>query len=294
MKNEAEAVEPEIIEGEERSVTLRRPNIPTTINELAALDQNRGKAIIEHRAEILQTLRSFSIQLTTPRDWTLYKTPDGVITGFLDDAGCDRIKKLWGIQISNIGQMTRIPAEGLAADGAFAYQITGDGQCAMTGESVFEMEGVRYSNERYAMEKDEGIQREVAVRKAARANLDGGIVRELAGLKSVPIEELENAWKGTWKKTEACNKGRGFGSRTERLGSGSESSHGIDPADIPECDVCRIQLVWREGKGGKEGFFGCRNWEKHKETKVIIPLGKAKELAEKKRSTAVREAGQEG
>jgi hypothetical protein len=291
MEEQTETVEPDLVE-EAREIALRRPSIPASINELAALEQNRGKAIIEQRTEILEALRSASIKLTVPRDWTLYKTLDGVVTGFLDDAGCDRIKKLWAIQISNLGPMERIPGDGVAADGAYAYQITADGHSNMTGESVYGMEGVRYSNEKYAEEKPDGIQREVAVRKAARANLDGGIVRELAGMKSVPLEELEAAWNGTWKKTEHCNRGRGFGSRDERLGSGQASAHGIDPQDIPQCDLCQIPLVWRPGKGDREGFFGCKNWEKHKDTKVIVPLSKAKELAQKKH--AQRDPGQDG
>jgi hypothetical protein len=36
--------------------------------------------------------------------------------------------------------------------------IRADGTCNMTGESVFSIEGTRYSNERYADEKPAGIQ----------------------------------------------------------------------------------------------------------------------------------------
>jgi hypothetical protein len=299
MKQEEETTEhePEVI-ARDRSLELRRPSIPTDINELANLEENRGKEIIEHRAAILENLRIASIKLTVPRDWTLFKNREGVVTGFLGDEGCDRVKKLWGIQIDGLSQPERIPPTGTASDGAFAWAMRGDGHCKITGESVYDMEGVRYSNERYAEEKPDGIQREVAVKKAARANLDGGIARELMGMKSVPIEELDNAWKGGWKNSSLCNKGRGFGSADERAGSGASSAHGIDPQDIPECDVCRIPLVWRAGKGDKEGFFGCRNWEKHKDTKVIVQLSKAKELAEKKKATAAaaqtREPGAEG
>jgi hypothetical protein len=292
---ETPTAEPEVIE-RDRALELRKPSIPTNINELASLEQNRGKAIIEQRTEILEALRSASIKLTAPRDWTLFRNTDGVVTGFLGDEGCDRIKKLWGIQIDNLGQMDRIPGDGVAADGAFAYRITGDGHCKMTGESVYEMEGVRYSNERYAEEKAEGIQREVAVRKAARANLDGGITRELAGMKSVPLEELETAWKGTWKKTEMCNKGRGFGSKDQRLGQGDASSGNIDPADIPECGACPpgTKLVFRPK--GNPPFWGCPNYSKHPKDKVIVNHEDLlKKIADKKAAAQEqRQPGEDG
>jgi len=272
--------EPTVIPREETS--LAKPHVPTDVNELAALEVGRGVQIVEQRTQILETLRVASIKLTMPNDWTLFKSPEGVVTGFLGDQGCDRVKKLWGIQVNNLGRMEEIRTED---SDEFAFRITGDGVCGMTGEAVFEMEGVRYSTEPYAQQKPAGLQRVVAVQKAARANLDGGITRELTGLKSVPLAELENAWKGTGRTWNECNKGRGFGSGNERqTGSGSTSAHGIDAQDIPECDVCKIALVWRPGKDGKEGFFGCKNWASHKDTKVILQLAEAKKIAERKQA----------
>src|SRR3990167_9733075 len=192
-----EPIVPEVVE---ETRDLVRPSVPTTINELAS--HERGVAIVEQRLQIFNTMRVASIQLTMPNDWTLFKADDGRVSGYLGDQGCDRIKKLWGISVINLGKMERI--DDLEHPGEFAYRITGDGTCGLTGEAVFGMEGVRYSTERYALEKPEGIQRTVAVQKAARANLDGGITRELAGLKSVPAEEIDSAWKAskeTWKTT---------------------------------------------------------------------------------------------
>jgi hypothetical protein len=277
---ESDVREGDLIEAE-RSLELRRPNVPTTINELAALEDKKGTAIIERRVEIFNTLRVASIRLTFPHDWTLFKTPEGQVYGFLDDAGCDRIKKLWGIQVHNLGPnpQPRPAAKITGENGEFAYRITGDGVCGMTGESVFDMEGVRYSTEPYAQQKPEGIQRDVAVERAARANLDGGIVRELAGVKSVPIEELQAAWGGTWKKIEACNKGRGFGSANERAGGKGKSE--VDQVDIPTCPHCQTKLVFRPN--GNPPFWGCSTFEKHRDKKVIINHDDLlKQLAEKK------------
>jgi hypothetical protein len=279
MSDETIVHEPEIVD--EHAMELRKPSIPTTINELAALDDKKGLAIVEARSEILQALRVASIKLTMPADWTLFRAVDDrgeTITGFLGDQGCDRVKKLWGIQIDNISEPVRIEAK----DGTFAYQLTGDGKCGVTGECVFDMEGVRYSNERYAEEKPEGIQREVAVRKAARANLDGGITRELAGLKSVPVEELDKAWEGSWRKSSMCAKGRGFGSKNTRMGQGDEKTADIDPADIPICEVCKTKLVFRPN--GKPPFWGCSTYQKHPDNKQTVEHDKLlKQIADRKK-----------
>lgn len=264
MENENPAIDPEIVE-EVRD--LARPNVPTTINELAS--HERGVQIVEQRLQIFNTMRVASIQLTMPTDWTLFKADDGRTTGYLGDQGCDRIKKLWGIQVHNLGKMSRIE---IPNSEEFAYSITGDGTCGLTGEAVFEMEGVRYSNERYALEKPAGLQREVAVQKAARANLDGGITRELAGMKSVPTEELDAAWKGSkdaWKTTDKCNKGRGFGSKAERMGAEVKQSE-IDPKYQPHCETCNAVLKFvpsGTSQSGKpyDAFWACNNRE-HKGT----------------------------
>lgn len=267
------SAEEKIHEGELVDETaLARPSVPTTINQLASLEKDRGVAIIEQRLQIFQTMRVASIALTMPNDWTLFKDLDGRETGFLGDQGCDRIKKLWGIQVNNLGPMTKI--EDADHPGEFAFSITGDGSCGLTGEAVFEMQGVRYSTERYATEKPEGLQRIIAVQKAARANLDGGITRELAGMKSVPIEELDRAWADSWKKSSMCNKGRGYGSSAER--KGSTADHGLAPAEYPICDAClalnppktSTMAYKKEGKDGP--FWYCPNWKTHEKVKSFV------------------------
>ncbi len=103
---------------------------------------------------------------------------------------------------------------------------------------------------------------------AARANLDGHIVREIAGLEGVPDLELLEAWKGTAKTIERCAKGRGFGSGDSRFGGADKE--GIEPGDIPNCEICEsmkpqklVRLVLRNGQGGREAFFGCPEYTKH-------------------------------
>jgi len=105
------------------------------------------------------------------------------------------------------------------------------------------------------------------VRKAARANLDGGVTRELAGMKSVPVEEIAAAWEGTPKKIEACRHGRGFGTRDERLGARSEKAPDVDP---PVCPHCGSTGVFREGKNGRPGFYGCPKYKTHESQRWIV------------------------
>jgi hypothetical protein len=285
-----EIVEPEIVE---ESRELARPSVPTNVNELAALDEGRGVRIIEQRAQILETLRVAALKLIMPSDVTLFKSPDGIVTGFIGDSGCDRIKKLFGIRIEHLSAMERIeePETGL-----FAYRITGDGVCGITGEAVFDMEGIRYSNEPYAQQKTEGLQRIVAVQKAARANLDGGITRELAGLKSIPSQEFERAWDGSWKKLEMCAKGRGYGSGAERSGAQVQQSSEIDVKYQPKCEVCHEPMKFvpaGKAQSGKpySAFWGCAKDRTHKPT---IPHEQAlKEAGRMKAEEAARQPGDE-
>jgi hypothetical protein len=274
---------------------LARPSIPTTINDLAAHD--RGVEIVEQRARILNTLRQASLQLLMPNDITLFKNDDGVVTGFVGDQGCDRVKKLWGIQIQNLGEMERVDDP---TTGEFAYSITGDGVCNVTGETVFNMEGIRYSTEDYARQKPDGIQRVVAVKKAARANLDGGITRELAGLKSVPAEELVKAWEGTWKKLEMCNKGRGYGSKAERRGAEVQQSSDIETKYQPKCSTCngpmRFVAAGKSAQGNPyDAFWSCQKRDCKFTMKHELALAEARRMkaSEEGRATPTREPGDE-
>jgi hypothetical protein len=198
------------------ALALRRPDHPVTLSEIAAM---RGEAveIIEARVQVIETLRKASIRATSPEDWLLFKSPEeqgGQIVGYLQDAGCDRVRDLWGIEIFNVSKPEKVVGND---PGVFSYLITGSGRCKLTVQFVEMMEGGRSSTDDFCKGKT-GVDLELAVRKAARANLDGGITRELAGMKSVPVGELAEAWTGTKKTIDQCRRGRGFGTRDERLG----------------------------------------------------------------------------
>jgi len=248
------------------SLVLRDPGVPTTLGELSAL---KGEAleIIETRATILHTLRVAAIRATHPEDWLLFKSPaeqGGQIVAYLQDCGCDRVRDLFGIEVFDITPPQRIAG---TEAGAFHYVIVGSGRCKFTRQDVENMEGGRSSTDDFCKDK-KGPDLELAVRKAARANLDGNITRELAGLKSVPIEELSRAWEGSAKRVEACRHGRGFGSRTERLGGAAE---GVPEVAPPICPHCQTPGAYRAAKGDRAAFYGCPNYTKHPQQKFIVP-----------------------
>jgi hypothetical protein len=247
-------------------IELRRPDIPISLSELAS---HKGDAIeiIEARVQVLETLRRAAIRATSPEDWLLFKSPEehgGQIVGYLQDCGADRVRDLYGIEIYNVSKPELVETNDPAI---FHYLITGSGRCKLTRQILEDVEGGRSSTDDFCKGKT-GLELKLAVRKAARANLDGGITRELAGLKSVPTAELEAAWAGTSKKVEQCRHGRGFGTRDERVGGASDKTPDVEP---PVCPHCESKGVYRPAKGDRAAFFGCPKYTTHPQQKFIVP-----------------------
>lgn len=268
------------------ALQLRRPDTPVTLSELAAL---KGEAleIIDARVQILETLRKASLRATQPEDWLLFKSPEeqgGQVVGYLQDCGADRVRDLWGIEVFGIGKLEKITTNDPRV---FTYVISGSGRCKLTRQILEEVEGGRSSTDDFCKGK-EGAELELAVRKAARANLDGNITRELASLKSVPLDEIKAAWEGTSKTVERCRRGRGFGTRDERLGGGARPDEGIDTP--PQCRVCKKAMVLR--KGSKGYFYSCADYKQHQDAgqkSFTIDLDKWKEELAKRAATAAPE-----
>jgi hypothetical protein len=249
------------------AIALRRPDIPVTLSELAAL---KGEAIevIEARVQVLETLRKAAIRATSPEDWLLFKSPEeqgGQVVGYLQDAGAERVRDLYGIEIYDVSKPEKIVGNDPAV---FHYLVTGSGRCKLTRQVLEQVEGGRSSTDDFCRGKT-GAELELLVRKAARANLDGGITRELAGMKSVPLDELAAVWAGTSKKIENCRRGRGFGTRDERVGGRAANAPDIEP---PVCPHCKSKGVYRPAKDDRKAFFGCPNYLKHQDKKFIVPV----------------------
>lgn len=237
------------------ALQLRHPGVPITLEQLAAL---RGDAhdIVDARVTILETARRRAIRMTSPPDWILFKAPDGAVTGYLQDVGCDRIRDVLGIEVFSVSDHERLTS----ADGAsFVYIVRGNGRSLMTGRTVERMEGGRASTDEFCKGKT-GAELDLAVRKAARANLDGGIVRRMAGLRSLPEAELIAAWEGTAKKVSDCHKGRGFGTFAERQGGAQDGAPDIPP---PKCPICRPPVDCRWKMGTRGAYYFCPQFSKH-------------------------------
>lgn len=221
-----------------------------SLTELAQREVTNASAVVKTISDALTTLRLASISLTYPDDWLLFKKPDGRITAYLQDCGAERIAPLWGISITNVSNHEKVDLDG----GGFLYVIRGDGQSALTGKRVVAIEGARASTDDIC-KGFSGAALEVKVRKMARANLDGSIVRDLTGLSNAPLEWLVAAWKNSPEKNpDFCPKGRGFGSQDERMGAG-------EYGDAPKCPACQTTMKLRKGKDGKNDFWGCPNYK---------------------------------
>jgi hypothetical protein len=280
-----DTLDPEVVaddrEANDDRLALRRPDVPITLSELAA---RKGEApeIIEARVQVLETLHRASIRMTDPTDWILFKSPDdqgGQIVGYLQDAGCDRVRDLWGIEVFNISKPEKVAG---ADPETFHYLVTGDGRCKLTRQVVEQMEGGRSSTDDFCRGKT-GAELHLLVRKAARANLDGNIVRELAGLKSVAIEAIRAAWVGTPKQVENCRLGRGFGTRDERLGARSEKAPDLEP---PTCPHCGAKGVYRPSRGNRGAFYGCPNFNKHPQQRWIVDAAEWQQQSSRKPAAA--------
>jgi hypothetical protein len=251
---------------------FRDPGVPVTIDDLASL---RGGAIevLDARIVILETARKRGIRMTVPEDWVLFKSPDGRVTGYLQDCGCERARDVLSVEVFNV----REPQKIMAADGqSFVYVQRADGRSRLTLQVVENMEGGRSSTEEFCKGAT-GAVLELLVRKAARANLDGNVARELMGLKNVPLADLVAAWEGTTKSADNCRRGRGFGTQDERLGGTNAAEPDVEPPTCPHCAPVNgspVRLKYRPAKGNRAAFYGCPNFEKHPQQKVIIDAAK--------------------
>jgi len=234
---ETQTVDGEIIDTSQ-AIDLRHPAAPATLEQIAALGDG-GNEIVRARIQVLQTLRKASIQATNPEDWLLFhavdrRTAQERTVAYLQDAGCDRVASLWGIEVFGIGKPEKIIANDGTAN--FMYLVTGSGRCSITGQTVESVEGGRSSADDFCKDKT-GTALELATRKAARANLDGNIVRELTGLKSVPLEQLREAWSVSNKNSDNCVKARGYGSSNDQ--SNSVGAQVDMSAPVPNCPKCQ-------------------------------------------------------
>jgi len=233
---------------------ITRPDVPVTLSELA---NQKSEALdnIHARIQILETLRRAAIRATSPEDWVRFRTKDGVETAYLQDCGGQRVRDVFGIEVTEVSTPEKVSG---SSAGEFVYLIRGSGHSRLTRQRVVDVEGGRSSTEDAFKDKT-GPDLEYEVRKAARANLNGSITRELAGLKSVPLTDLEAAWTGTGKTVDRCPLGRGYGKRESRPSTA-----------VPVCEVCGTPGELRPATDKRGAFYGCPHWKNHKDVKWIV------------------------
>jgi len=248
---------------------------PVSLDELAttadALD------ILDRRSTVLETARKRGIRLTSPTDWVLFKHPDGSVTGYCSDIGCQRAQDLLGVEILNPSE----PVLHASRDGSsFMYLQHADGRSNITGRTVTREIGGRASDDESAKGKS-GPALDLHVRKCCRANVDGRIIRKLTGLNGVPENELAAAWEGTTKKVSDCHKGRGFGSGDERKGAAQADAPVGEP---PTCWICQpvntVQLKYK-ASGAKGPFYFCPDYATHPPNSERVFVDGAKWLAKR-------------
>lgn len=287
MEDDIPQVEAEEVE---EGVDPRDPGVPVSLVQIAARP-NEALEIIESRVAVLKTIRIESIRRTNPEDWVAYRDEKtGREIAYLQDSGCQRVMPLWGIETHPEKDPERTPPQKSAdRNEEFAYTVRGDGFCRFTGQSISNVEGTRYSTEKYATQADPGIRREVAVKKAARANFDGTCVRKLTGMNAVPVAELLEAW-GNPKLMERISKGRGYGSQAERQGAQVQQTDEIEFRYQPKCEDCHETMKFVPAGKSQNGrpypaFWSCKN----RDHKATVPHEQA--LAEAKRMKETDQGG---
>lgn len=277
-------VEPEVMKQEQ---ALSKPSAPVTVEDLALLPEEGGVLVVQNRHKIVETIRKASIALTSPSDWLLFRTKEGVVTAYLQDSGCKRIWQLWGIEITPVGDFETIS---LASDenGDYAIQCKADGRSRATGLFVEQVMGVRYSTEDFCKDLP-AIQKKVRVCQAAIANRDGNIIRALTGLKNVAIEEIESVYKAqaTGKNMANAAKGKGFGSSREGLQN--------TPTDIvpPICELCNKTMRFVAGTKDYEAYWKCADYVYDRDKRQANGHSRVKD-AQYRQELAARQGAQHG
>jgi hypothetical protein len=255
--NQDQTITPEVMKEE---IEIAPKQVPVTVDDFTSLPEEQGIERVAVKHKIIDTLRRASIMLTSPQDWLLFKAEDRV-TAYLQDSGCARIAPLWGIEITPVGDFVTITDD--EKPGEYAVKCEGDGYCNVTQLFVKNVIGVRYSTDDVVKDLPTLVKK-VRTQQNSIANRNGNIIRLLAGMKSVAIEEIDSVYKaeGKGKTTALCVAGRGFGSRADRQGAGGK---GKAPSDIPApmCDVCQKTMKFVDGTGKQyESFWSCPDKKK--------------------------------
>lgn len=252
---EPEAIEPEIV-NDSNSTALA---VPETVTQLASRG-SQGKAVIKAREEIIDAAIRASIRTTQPEDYVLFRDKiSGRVIAYLQETGCRRIQPIWNIDVVPPAGEKHFQYEKVELGQDFAYQVIGDSYCKLTDTWIRGVEGMRCSTEQYIKQVTEPLLKDIRVRQAAKASLDGNCIRRHTGMQNIPIQFLDEVWKGSGKTTKRCAEGKGFGSRQEREGTETKSDQAPNiPA--PVCEACNREMKYYPG-GSKDGRTWQADWK---------------------------------
>jgi hypothetical protein len=179
----------------EALVVVRPDGGPSFLERWIHGDPSQALARVDAMTAVLERLRLKAIQQTWPSDWVIQASvKDGVVqhqTGYLQDIGCDRAGKVYGIVVGEpIVHREDLP------DGTYVYELQARASSYVTHETIETCFGSRWSGDtffvRQLKDPDDKVD-PTDVKKAAYANLHGRAVRALGGLAGVPLEALEAA-----------------------------------------------------------------------------------------------------
>jgi len=179
----------------EQLVVIRKDsNVSFLERWIDGAEPDKALARVDAMTAMLERLRLSAIKQTYPADWVIHSTmKNGEVlqqVGYLQDSGCERAGKIFGIVI---GEPT-VQREDMP-DGTYAYKLQAEARSQVTGETIDTAFGSRWSGDKFftsRLGEDEKVD-PTDVMKAAYANLHGRSVRALGGLSAVPLEALKAA-----------------------------------------------------------------------------------------------------
>ena len=125
-----------------RAIAVRSPQIPVTLLRARRAEQARQPRSSKRGCRSSRHCDARRSALTSPPDWVLHKAPDeagGQIVGYLQDAGADRVRDLWGIEVHDVSTPEKVA--GVNPED-YHYIVTGSGRCKLTRQTI-EQDGRR-------------------------------------------------------------------------------------------------------------------------------------------------------
>lgn len=214
---------------ESMQLAVATPASASPLARLAAMEN--ALEVIERQEAIVTTIRKSALRLTSPADWVRMKgkhEPDEQAFCLLKSSGARKIgPQFYAIALTEVGpvdgQGVLRPIEEKGEDGEVRFTLFGTAHVGLTGETIRGLKGSRSSSEQFigrgGLETTSPLVARGDLAEACNSLLYTKAVRVGAGMKSVPVRELVDAWKGTDKKVEYITKGSGFGSATDRAAS---------------------------------------------------------------------------